>query len=743
MSPVSRHFSQQELNNFTERLRLAAQAGDTKEVEFFMSKFKNFGPEKTNELWRLVEEFRDAGYSTALEGMWQIDFERQPVPFKDWVEDPYYMGNLGEELWPIWKKELEYVCHPDRNIIEWYLTGAIGIGKTFVSLIAQIYRGPYYCSCLRNPQKYFGLATDSEIVFGLFNTILDNATQVDFNQIARFVKSSGYFRDVCPAVVRHGKAQIYWPSKEMTLRVGSSELHALGSNLFGYMIDEVNFMKKPETKREEEHQAQQIYHHTTRRMKSRFQQHGSCPGLACIASSRQAQTSFLEGLMKDNKTNLQAHVSDYALWDTKGRDRYSTKTFRVLIGNERRKSEVLDELDTSGGDPLYYERIEDKAKKLPEGCQMIEVPTDFYFDFMRDIDGSLRDIAGIPTFGVSPLIWRVESVRECTDKSRTHPFTLDDVPLSMDDPEANLLGLVQWGQITQIQGGTHIPLHHPSAMRFAHCDLGLTGDAASIAMGCAYDQYIITHHDPETGQVTETFRPKIWIDFMIRIIPVRGQQIDLTKIVAFLLNLRNWGFPLRRVTFDGFASEMAIQILRKADSTPERKRVHQKIPDPSIDLEADVLSVDKTDQPYRVLRDCLNAGAVSFYHYEIFEKEILALEHDPEAKSGKGNVDHPPGGSKDVSDAVCGVCYGVTTAKGGLPATPVPEGYGDRPPGEENVDVAVTNMILSDYPDRDRVQALMPPPKPEANPTHKLRSGRQNWMQEIEGFGKHRRTNPL
>ncbi|MCI0527178.1 MAG: Hint domain-containing protein, partial [Nitrospira sp.] len=89
---------------------------------------------------------------------------------------------------------------------------------------------------------------------------------------------------------------------------------------------------------------------------------------------------------------------------------------------------------------------------------------------------------------------------------------------------------------------------------------------------------------------------------------------------------------------------MPIQILRHAALTPERVARRTQSGDPSFKLESDTLSMDKTDKPYKMLRDLLGANAVNYYRYPIFEEEVLALEHDPTSKAGKGSVDHPKGG---------------------------------------------------------------------------------------------------
>jgi hypothetical protein len=595
-----------------------------------------------------------------------------------------------------------------------------------------MYKGAYICSCLKDPAKYFGLASDTGIIFGLFNTILDNATLVNFQQVARFIKSSRYWQEYCPPSIKYSKGQIYWPSKEMTFRIGSSELHVLGSNMFAYAMDEANLMEvtADNASKPEEQQAYKIYNNASRRMMSRFLQYGFNPGLAIIASSRVSQSSFLEELMEKNSNNPMFHVSDYALWDVKGRDKYSPKTFRVLRGNENRQSEVLDEMDTSSGNSWTFERIKEKAQPVPAGMDYIEVPADFYFQFQGDVEGALRDIAGLATYGKNPLITRVESVSECIDPNRKHPFLSESHTLPLRDFNADLLRYVRWEIITKVREGVRVPIHYPGAPRFVHVDLALTKCAAGIAMACPYDVSVTTEYDAKTGQVHEKFMPKVWIDFVIRIVATKGDEIDITKVVAFLLNLPHYGFPLHQVTFDGYASEMAIQVIRKASLTPER-RASSKYAADKIDINADTLSLDKTDVPYKLLRDLLNQKAISYYKYPWFEREVKKLVHDVK----KRKVDHPLNGSKDVADAICGAAFNVCTAKVGVIHGPE-EVRGSS--ADKTIEDETLEGIVQGYPDLGNVTEIIPPPVQEPRP-RQLRNNTKDWTKQLEGFGRHRR----
>jgi hypothetical protein len=714
--------------------------------EFSASLIKKYGsgPEMQYIRGNLDDYARTGGFSV-LEALRPIDYESPLLPFEDWIHSEYHSGTMGRETWDVWKKEINKVVSITNPIIEWAITGCIGSGKSRSAIVAMLYKGPYFCSCLRWPLAHLGLAQDSTIVFSMFNAILSNASHVDFDYMVQFVKGSKWFTDHCTAKISLSECRIAWSSKSMALQIGSSELHALGGNMLAYLIDEANFMKTPEGRVAEDTQAYKIYHHATRRMKSRFLKGGANPGFACIVSSRLTESSFLEELMRENKNNPAFYVTDFALWQAKGYENYSPHHFRVAVGNKYRRSEILDEVDTHGSvNTKEWTLKAGESKSVPPGMSIIRIPADFYFDFTANIEGNLRDIAGIATFGAHPLICRTESVWECVDTTRKHPFTVEEATLSLDDPESSLVSITQWKDMCQIVKGSWIPKYHPGSPRIVHVDLGLTGDAAAISMGCSYDVYSKSEFNPTTGQIQEEWCPKVWVDFMLRIVPVRGQQIDLGKIVTYIVNLRNYGFNLQRVTFDGFASEMAIQSILKANLTPPRSSNKQrKSADEVVRVESYVVSVDRDDKPYRMLRDMLFQGAVSYYNYPPFIDEVLALEHDVSKTAGgviKGKVDHPPKGKKDTADAVCGMVYGIATSKVSVTPGPVRESIGDAP--RTDVESQLTADVVRDYgPDVHRIAALIPSPVPTPPPmtarNHKIQT--RSWHDEIgSGFGKHR-----
>lgn len=70
-------------------------------------------------------------------------------------------------------------------------------------------------------------------------------------------------------------------------------------------------------------------------------------------------------------------------------------------------------------------------------------------------------------------------------------------------------------------------------------------------------------------------------------------------------------------------------------------------------MRAGLVSVDKTSLPYKHLRDAFADDRIRMYQQDVLVQELFDLEFD----ETKDKIDHPPKGSKDVADAVCGAYY--------------------------------------------------------------------------------------
>ena len=168
-----------------------------------------------------------------------------------------------------------------------------------------------------------------------------------------------------------------------------------------------------------------------------------------------------------------------------------------------------------------------------------------------------------------------------------------------------------------------------------HGDLAVRGDRAGVAMS-----HIIRYEETEDtifnedgeAQVSSTASPVVRNDFTIAFEadltekPSREIQIRWARKLAFELIKR--GFLIQRFTFDGFQSTDSMQILA------------------SHGIESERVSADLNDDAWKTLRDLAYSRRLRMGDNELLFEEIEAL-----SKVGRGKVDHPPGGSKDLADA--------------------------------------------------------------------------------------------
>jgi hypothetical protein len=89
------------------------------------------------------------------------------------------------------------------------------------------------------------------------------------------------------------------------------------------------------------------------------------------------------------------------------------------------------------------------------------------------------------------------------------------------------------------------------------------------------------------------------------------------------------------VSYDSWQSKESLGLLRSAGMPSQE------------------ISVDKTSEPYRTFRSALYEGRVLLPELDHLRIEMISLEY----LADKDKIDHPPKGTKDASDAVCGAIY--------------------------------------------------------------------------------------
>jgi len=390
---------------------------------------------------KILEEYSQTGESELFNQIFKADFRHRPVSPEEFILSKDYIGKYGQNMHSSWIDEYIEILSPDSRITNVVLAGAIGCGKSTFSCMLLLYK-LYYLSCLKDPQRYYGLMTGSDIIYGIFNRTLEK-TNKPYNLIRAIVDDSPYFIEYFPRVKKTKKSNSLVFPNNIEFIVGSTELHALGDNLLSCFIDEANFYRGSTKENSPENIAEAIYSATDRRLTSRFQIGTEVPGLIIIASSERTEEDFVKKLIQKNRDRPDFKVISKALWEVKPAKYFSGKKFRVFIGDATRSSRILED------DAVVPE--EDQAR-------VIEVPVEYRKSFESNLDAcftgdtkislldgrevEIQDLVGLDEFwvyGVTPsgkvLPCRGHDARVTKIVTRLCEVTLDNGEIIRCTPE--------------------------------------------------------------------------------------------------------------------------------------------------------------------------------------------------------------------------------------------------------------------------------------------------------------------
>ena len=537
-------------------------------------------------------------------------FERRPATIREFLRAPYLdiekkvRPGLIEAFEKIFGTEVrsERISNFERAMF----TGGIGIGKTTFASIALPYMA-HWTLCLKDPQDFYELIPGSRIAFMQMSTSGKQARDVIFGDIKARIKHSKWFAENFPYDDNFTN-QIRFPKDIWIIPGDSGETTFEGYNILAGVLDEMDSHKQTEDK----DYADVGYDTIESRIASRFvdnsdpEREGHKGLILCIGQMKKAH-GFAARKYKEFLNDDKAMVVRMTIWESFGWDKYTDShgERRSFFYDTRRKSVVPSEV-----------------AKLVVNPNIIEIPRAFKKSFENNPEKALRDLAGIPPETEDAFISLADRVDEARDRWILRHG--DESPVS-DDPVRPKFA--DWFRA-----------ENDPRRRAVHLDLAVSGngDALGFAMG----------HVEQLVEIDGEKKPYIVFDCLVRIKAVAGSEIILSDVRQLIYHLRDdRGFRIKKVTMDGFQSTDSLQQFRK-------KRI-----------EADYVSVDKSTLPYEDLREAIYERRVEFPPYmtylsrgstdrvDIASQELLRLQFD-----GK-KVDHPTDGSKDVADAMAGVCF--------------------------------------------------------------------------------------
>ena len=532
-----------------------------------------------------------------------------PVDIRTFVESEGFLNRRGV-LYPAVMEELRELNSGKYD--EAVLTGAIGTGKSTIALFTTAYQ-LYVLSCLKDPHQLYSLDPASEIVFAFQSLNKMLAELIDYKRFRAMIEGSAYFAHHFPFRKSLGSEMVF--PKNIVVRPLSGNVNAaIGSNIFGGIIDEVNFMAVVEQSKNAADggtfdQANEMYNAIVRRRKSRFMAAGGhLPGVLCLVSSKRYPGEFTDRkqaeardeIARTGKTRI--FVYDRRLWEIKPEGTYGKERFKLFLGDVARKPRILEDGAEAAADDAHL---------------VMEVPDEFRSEFTRDILSAIRDIAGSATFALHPFIVNTEAVAKA--------FGVRQSVLSTQETDFVARPSIYPNRILR-----------PDEPRMAHVDLGLTGDSAGVAVGWVEGFAKVPRSDN-----TFEMMPVINLDLILEVKPPQGGEIELENIRTLFYKLREVGMNLKWISFDTFQSADSIQLLRQKGFT------------------TGTYSMDTTSIPYDFTKSAFYDGRIKAPVHDKALSEMMRLERNPQS----GLIDHPPNFSKDCSDAVAGVVFGLTNRR--------------------------------------------------------------------------------
>lgn len=330
-------------------------------------------------------------------------------------------------------------------------------------------------------------------------------------------------------------------------------------------------------------------------------------------------------------------------WDVKPKENFSGKTFQIAVGNETIRSKI----DPNPDDIAWYEGAQ---------LRVIDAPEEYRGDFESDLEGALRDIAGIASESVSLFIHRREKIIEAIDETLQSPIDVEEW-MSGEPLE------FWWERVAlpferPIPGGfteeAWRPIRHPGAVRYVHIDVALVGDCAGLTIAHVAGHTEVTRRDAG-GESYAEVAPVIESDLMLRIFPPPGDEIFLGDIRGIVYEFQRHGFIVSYASMDSWQS---------ADTRQQFK---------ARGIESEVLSVDKTVVPYETMKTALYENRLRIQNNAAVQKELRALQKVQKTKGiiPKFMIDHPLRGSKDITDSLAGVTHSLMTRQPGPPMAPM------------------------------------------------------------------------
>lgn len=565
----------------------------------------------------IIKEYGETGESKTHQALLYEDYNEIPVDIDTFIDDERYLRYAWYDtegkckLYPFWRDQLHLIFPNNleinyNNLIE---SGARGLGKSEIAVLIAAYL-MYRLMCLKNPLEHFHMKPTEKFCFAFMNIKIDDAEEIANHKFQNTVKLSPWF-------LSHGTLQgrgnkMWVPPEYIDIIIGSGPSDVIGKPIYFAFFDEISFIKNQDIEIQKK-KAMDMIDTAVGGMLTRFIYKGKNPTLLVLASSKRSDKSFLEEHMKKliEEKDVNSLIIDKAVWEVKPAGTYGEGWFRIALGNKFKVSQIIPDKDE---DDIW----------IRKGYQILKVPEFFRAKFRQDLERSLCDYAGRSSSELSKYISGT-SVEDNLDDSLQNPFIDDVIEVGNDKKD-----LAEYKNFFDLDKVDKSMMSKPL---FVHLDMSVSGDMTGIAGVWIKGKKVSTD---ENMSKDLTFQ----LAFSVSVKAPKGRQISFEKNRNFVRWLKQKGFKIKKLTSDTFQAYDLQQQLK------------------SEGFDCEILSVDRVDsdhicKPYQYLKSTIDEGRIRLYPSKKLITELTELERN----INTGKVDHPPNGSKDAADAVCGATF--------------------------------------------------------------------------------------